>query len=81
MKDDTHNKILFLTNQGEILFEKEKYKKAINKYNQAFLLIPKPYSSYEASSWVLTAIGDCYFFLQDFKNSATHEHNRQLVGP
>ena len=81
MKDDTHKKILFLTNQGEILFEKEKYKKAINKYNQAFLLIPKPYSSYEASSWVLTAIGDCYFFLQDFKKAlSTFKHAEACEG-
>ena len=69
MDNKTYNKLIALTNKAEVYFDGGMYHKALQKYNEAFLLIPKPYSKYEASSWVLTGLGDCHYFLRDYKES------------
>lgn len=47
--------------QGDELLEKQLYKESISEYNKAWKLIPPPKNHWNASTWILTAIGDaCY---------------------
>jgi tetratricopeptide (TPR) repeat protein len=51
---------------GNAKCELEQYREAIEDYQNALLLIPEPIEEWEASTWVLVALGDCYFLLGDF---------------
>jgi tetratricopeptide (TPR) repeat protein len=46
---------------GDELAEKGMYEDAIAEYNEAWELIPEPKNQWEASTWVLGAIGDAAF--------------------
>lgn len=56
-----HESIERLCNAGDELAEREAYKDAIASYNEAWLLMPAPQTEWEASTWVLAAIGDACF--------------------
>jgi len=61
MTDAVHDEITRLCEAGDQLAEQEKYLEAIAEYNKAWLLIPEEKNEWEASTWVLAAIGDaCY---------------------
>ncbi len=77
--DATHERIKALCAEGDTLAEREEYVAAIAKYKAAFVLIPEPWYIYEASDWVLAAIGDALFFMkryeqaqQVFNDAVTH---------
>lgn len=73
-----YEKIKKLSEEGDQIAENGDYKKAIEKYWKAYDLIPNPKTEWEASLWLLTAIGDANFLNKDFKagadnlNSAMH---------
>lgn len=69
MDDKTYNKIQKLCEQGDDYAEKDRYETAIKKYNQALTLIPKPVYYYEAATWVYTAIGDAYYYLENYSEA------------
>ncbi len=54
---------------GDELLAEEMYENAIVQFNNALELIPEPKMLYEESTWVYAALGDCYFFINDFKTS------------
>lgn len=81
MEERLHQEIVALTNEGEVLFEEEKYQLAIEKYLMAFDKLPDPYAEYEASSWILTAVGDSYFLLEAFQEALTNfKHAESCAG-
>lgn len=43
------------------------FRDALRLFYQAWLLLPKPQTDYEAAGWVLTAIGDTYFRLAQYE--------------
>lgn len=45
--------------------EQEDLEGALAEYLKAWNLIPEPQSDWEASTWVIAAMADCYFFLGD----------------
>lgn len=49
------------------LYDAGAYKEALRLFYQAWLLLPKPQTNYEAAGWVLTAIGDTYFRLEQYQ--------------
>ena len=57
-----HNRIKELSAEGDSLAESAIYEKAIEKYNEAWNLVPEPKSEWEASTWLLVAIADACFF-------------------
>jgi len=82
------NKLKFIKQQcadGYVLYDKNDFKAALRLFYQAWLRLPKPQTDFEASGWVLTAIGDTYFRLGQYTqalealDSALHclgsEHN------
>ena len=58
---ELHMKIQELSAKGDELCEVKKFEDAIQKYNEAWLLVPDPKNDWEASTWLLAAIGDACF--------------------
>lgn len=61
-----YEKIKEHSDEGERLFYDGRFPEALEEYSKALDLIPEPKQRWEASVWVLAAIGDCYFWLKDF---------------
>lgn len=70
MDDALHARIVEYTDQGNALCEEqENYNGAIEHYQRALELIPEPIEEWEAATWVLVALGDCYFLLGEFERA------------
>jgi len=54
---------------GEELSEQGKPREAIEKFSEAFKLLPKPPHQWLAATWILTAIGDTAFLAGDMKTA------------
>lgn len=57
----THEAIKTLCAEGDALAGRGGYREAIDLYNNAYKLIPDPKNEFEATTWVLTALGDSCF--------------------
>lgn len=53
--------------EGYQNYDNKNYKTALRLFYQAWLLIPKPQSSLDQAGWILTAIGDTYFRLEQYQ--------------
>ncbi|HEY9101474.1 tetratricopeptide repeat protein [Chitinimonas sp.] len=54
-----------LLDEGDKLFDKGKFDAALQKYEEARALLPSDLERWEASTWVLAAIGDVCFLKGD----------------
>jgi tetratricopeptide (TPR) repeat protein len=59
--------IRHLCAEGYALYDSGAFKDALRLFYQAWLLLPKPQTDYEAAGWVLTAIGDTYFRMNQYE--------------
>lgn len=66
LQDAVYNRIVELSEQGDQLAEKMKLDEAILKYQQALELLPEPIYLWEASTWLFAAIGDAYYFSEQY---------------
>ena len=71
LDSEIFEKVKEYSEQGETLFYDGRFFDALKEYNRAYELIPEPKRRWEASVWLLAAIGDCYFWLKDFDNALT----------
>lgn len=55
-----------LCTEGYRLHDSGDFESALRRFYQAWTLIPKPQTQFEASGWVLTAIGDTYFAKRNY---------------
>lgn len=62
-----YDNITALTNKAEGLIDENKPTEAIKFFFKAFELVPNPKTDWEASTWILAAIGDTYFDLEEFE--------------
>ncbi len=62
-----HEKVKYLCAEGDSLAEENRFAQALEIYWQAFDLIPEPKTNWEATTWVLVAIGDTNFLNNDFQ--------------
>ncbi|TND08211.1 MAG: hypothetical protein FD123_2466 [Bacteroidetes bacterium] len=67
LDDKIHAEITRLSEAGDEFANEENYPAALEKYWQAFDLVPEPKTDWEATTWVLAAIGDSNFLGGDFK--------------
>jgi tetratricopeptide (TPR) repeat protein len=67
MNHETYKQIKILCTEGDELAEQEDYPAALKKFWNAFDLIPEPKTDWEASTWVLTAIGDVNYLNRDYQ--------------
>ncbi len=63
----THSEIKTLSQLGDSLAEKGNYPQALIEYWNAFDLIPEPKDEWEATTWVLAAIGDANFLEKEYQ--------------
>ena len=61
-----YEKIKEYSAKGETLFFDGRFSEALTEYNRAFDLIPEPKQRWDASVWLIAAIGDCYFCIRDY---------------
>jgi tetratricopeptide (TPR) repeat protein len=72
LDDELHQRITAFTDRGNEKFEADRFREAYADYEQALRLIPEPVESWEASTWVLLALGDCGFLLGDYEAALRH---------
>jgi tetratricopeptide (TPR) repeat protein len=65
---DLYSRITQLSSEGDALAEKSEFESAIAKYNEAWEVIPEPKNNWEASTWLLAAIGDACFLSKYYKS-------------
>ncbi|WP_312369728.1 tetratricopeptide repeat protein [Stenotrophomonas sp.] len=65
-----HEKIRTLTAEGDLLAQKQRFDEAVTRYNEAWKLVPEPKANWQASTWLLAAIGDACFLGGYFKSGA-----------
>lgn len=74
-----------LCNRGYQLYDQQSFEPALRVFYQAWLKLPKPQAQYPQAAWVLTAIGDSYYKLDNYGqsiealNSALHCPGGQLA--
>ena len=66
LDDQIHAEVVKLSEEGNKSAEVGKYIRAIEKYDEALQLLPKPLERWEASTWLLATIGDAYFLNRSF---------------
>ena len=62
-----HQQFRELCAQAYEQYDAGEYRAALRLFYRAWTLIPKPQVDFEESGWVLSAIGDSYFKLQQFQ--------------
>jgi tetratricopeptide (TPR) repeat protein len=61
LDEATHATIRNLCAKGDELVLQKQFEKAFCFYRDALNLVPKPVEEWEATTWILVAIGDLYF--------------------
>lgn len=72
LDSNIYEKIKEYSAEGEKLFFDGRFHEALGKYNKAFYVIPEPKHQWEASVWLIAAMGDCYFWLKDFDKALAY---------
>jgi tetratricopeptide (TPR) repeat protein len=67
---DVYERIATLSEQGNQLDDQGEFLKAIETFCDALDLVPEPKADWEASTWLLAAIGDCNFRLGAYEQAA-----------
>ncbi len=65
---------------GDALASAGRYEEAIAEYNRAWEIVPEPKSQWNASTWILAAIGDAAF-LANYKTTAKEALNYAMICP
>lgn len=69
LPDGIHNRIVRLSKEGDSFSEQGKYREAIELYIKALRLVPEPITNWEASTWLLVAIGDANFLSKNYEQA------------
>lgn len=80
LPDDDYAQITRLSAEGDALAEQGAFEHAISKYNEAWLLVPEPKHEWDASTWLLVAIGDAAF-LGEFYGTAKDAFQYAVLCP
>lgn len=66
IEENTYSRIQELCAEGDDLVEQGEIPSALKVYWQAFELMPEPKTDWDATTWILTAIGDANFLQDEF---------------
>ncbi|UPG96479.1 tetratricopeptide repeat protein [Luteibacter aegosomatissinici] len=69
LDDNAYDEIVRLCESGDKLDSIGRYESAVEEYNKAWKLVPEPKNEWEASTWILAAIGDACFLLGKAKSA------------
>lgn len=70
LPDEIHQKINSLCAEGDALASSGAYREAVEKYSEAWFIVPEPKTDWDASTWILTAIGDACFLSGNYEPGA-----------
>ena len=65
LSDELMGRITTCTQAGDASAEQRQFATAIEHYEAALRLVPEPQSDWEATTWILVAIGDSRFLMGD----------------
>lgn len=80
LPDNLYNSIALDIENGDEAMEKSKFQEALNNYLQGLEKVPDDKQQWEISLHLYTALGDCYFNLEDYPAS-NHSYNHALQCP
>jgi len=66
LPETLHEQIKSLCSKGDALVEEKEFRKAFERFDQAYKLIPEPKQNWEVATWVLAALGDAAFLSGHF---------------
>ena len=69
MDEVLYEQITALTDEGNKRAQEGDWVLAKEKFWQAFDLLPEPKMEWQATTWILAAIGDMWFLLEDFEKA------------
>jgi tetratricopeptide (TPR) repeat protein len=64
-----HAEILRLSKAGDRLMKRNDFEGALQKYRQAWDLVPEDKATWEASTWILSSAGEAHFCLGNFEKA------------
>ncbi|MCY6355882.1 tetratricopeptide repeat protein [Clostridium sp. ZS2-4] len=67
LDDKVYEKIVVLCKNGDECFYNVEIEKAIEYYEKALELVPEPKCDWETSTWIYSALGDCYFIMKQYE--------------
>jgi tetratricopeptide (TPR) repeat protein len=67
LSDAILDRIDLICEEADQFFENEQSEEAIAKYREALTLLPEPAEEYEPSAWLISSIGDVYFFDEKYE--------------
>ncbi|MGN6645913.1 MAG: tetratricopeptide repeat protein [Cytophaga sp.] len=80
LSDVILDRIDAICEEADLLFEEGKSEEAIAKYQEALTLLPEPIEEYEPSAWLISSIGDVYFFDEEYEKAvAQFEHAMSCI--
>lgn len=56
-----HKEIAGLCKEGDLLVKAGEYSKAAGKYVDALEMLPKPFTDWDAATWIFGSLGDAHF--------------------
>jgi tetratricopeptide (TPR) repeat protein len=71
LSDELHGRVVALAEKGDDLVGEGKCAQGIDKYSEAWQLLPEPKEDWEAATWLLSAIGDAYYSAREFQDSVS----------
>ena len=75
---DVHDAITALAERGNGLAEEGAYQEALVEFEKAWDLLPSPKHDWEAATWILTAMGDMCFLMQDYAEAYKPLHQAMV---
>ena len=70
LDDKIYEEITELSERGDAFADNGKFEKALQCFNTAYNMLPEPVYIWEASTWLLTSIGDMLFQMKQYEKSA-----------
>jgi tetratricopeptide (TPR) repeat protein len=84
LDDDINQRIEALAAEADAMAEAEDFEGALDRYWDAFELLPEPKTQWQQGTWLLSAIGEANFFQGDFaagrENLGTAMHYPDAIG-
>jgi tetratricopeptide (TPR) repeat protein len=69
LPDNIHAELKELCAEGDVLLQKHEFADAYKNYMSALRLVPEPKERYQATTWIMAALGDLYFQAKDFSQA------------
>ncbi|HSN99821.1 MAG TPA: tetratricopeptide repeat protein [Candidatus Nanopelagicales bacterium] len=66
-----HRKVSDLCERGDAYVEAGEHETAVERYEEALSLLPRPLHRWHASTWILTALGETLYFLKRHREAVS----------